>query len=620
MQRSMRDRINQHKRAIVVITVLVALALSLGLIIYFITGGSGTRVIRMEPGRSDFVRPVGIFGQPSYGYVESPNYPRPFPFNMSSEVIIATRGNAIKLTFLDIHLQHSRGCDGEGIGIYTSEQPTLSTNRTPDLQLFICGDMIPEPIIVMGKYVLIKLVSDEFNSGINRGFRLKYECIDLDQTNGCREPGMFVCKNRRCIAKNLTCNGVDDCGDASDEDADTPCKDLPTISYRNDYECGLYNQSLVRSKTSKRSTDNHPGSLLRNRIVGGHRVVSTISWPSHVSIQERRIEPYGITCGGTLIHPMFVLTAAHCYLEHYQYRFVFGITDLKSGYNYSVAQVRYPVRASLYGPPQISSRYGVTSDIIQFAHDIMLVELNAPVKMTPYVWPACLPSVSEPIVANRRYLAAGFGATHGTGNPYLLKQNEQIVVPTKECNSSYSDFQTRVDDYHMICVFNRIKSGGPCHGDSGGPLVYLEESNQQPEREQSMLHSKKSIAPGEVINYIRIGYRNNSIKTSKPTRYSKSNKPRFTLLGVASHISEGYFGGGFCGLDGIPSIYARVSTKVDWILSVLGQSRFRLGKQDRRQDFEKWPSLFGYMFRSGSAWPNSTPSLTIRSNETSFGA
>ena len=29
--------------------------------------------------------------------------------------------------------------------------------------------------------------------------------------------GLFTCSNRNCIQQNLKCNGVDDCGDETDE-------------------------------------------------------------------------------------------------------------------------------------------------------------------------------------------------------------------------------------------------------------------------------------------------------------------------------------------------------------------------------------------------------------------
>lgn len=53
------------------------------------------------------------------------------------------------------------------------------------------------------------------------------------------------------------------------------------------------------------------------RIVGGRPVVAG-EWPWQVALQQK--DPYsgkglGQHCGGTLIHPSWILTAAHCIVE-----------------------------------------------------------------------------------------------------------------------------------------------------------------------------------------------------------------------------------------------------------------------------------------------------------------
>lgn len=66
---------------------------------------------------------------------------------------------------------------------------------------------------------------------------------------------------------------------------------------------------------------------LGSRVVGGEDAVAH-SWPWQVSLQYSRNGDWSHTCGGTLIAPSWVLTAAHCYSSSLTYRVVLGEYDL----------------------------------------------------------------------------------------------------------------------------------------------------------------------------------------------------------------------------------------------------------------------------------------------------
>jgi len=545
------------------------------------------------------------------GYLLSPNYPQPYPAGSISQAVLTALDphlDSIRLSFEDLNLHTSNYCYIESITIYKGRlDPITNSLVSQGTSIFtICGTAKRPPVVISHSILILQFSSDDFSPEGNRGFKIRFEFMDSRSQlyNGCDEPNQFRCRNRLCIDGSLKCNRIDDCGDASDEDASTPCHDLPTISYSTNYPCGLLAESgqSVKSKSD----------LIANRIVGGGRVGRNYGWPFQVSIQAIGSEPVAHICGATLIHPMFVLSAAHCFksaVSRSKYKLIFGSRDLRlSGQQVptSGVQVRYATSISLYPSGEFSfilDKIGFTH--IDTANDLALIELNAPVKLTASVWPACLPHLGEPLIAERRCMASGYGQTQGTGNMYAQKQVEQRVVHSSDCISLRDDFQ--VDDYTMICVKNQHLNG-VCMGDSGGPLFCADDRNNLPTA-IDMDSINNEAKPREVIKYLPMGI----INDSGPKTYGgTAGSVRYTVHGITSFTTDGNFAGGFCGLESVPTIYARVSTKVEWILAQMKQVITKLGSSDRLQDVSKRSSLFGYMFRSGlSRHPNFTSPMTL---------
>lgn len=556
------------------------------------------------------------------GYITSPNYPSEYPINSSAlaslSIINDQQLDTIRLTFEDLNIETSNFCDSEAVEIMLKETNSFRKETRARKVYTICGGILPRPITMPSKSLFIHFVSDEFNSGKNRGFKIKFEFLNNANQlfEGCDRPGYFRCRNRVCIPNHLKCNRNDDCGDGSDEDLMTPCPNLPTIHYPINYLCGLSTLSIQNSHDQFSQSKNKEKSSIDNRIMGGKRVSRQSGWPFQVSIQLMRIEPVSHICGGTLIHPMYVLSAAHCFgglASASEYKFVLGAKDLKEGARSETndgLQVRYATSISMY-PGGVSYHDWEEAGFshADIANDLALIQLNAPVKMSSQVWPACLPHLAETIVAGRKCSATGFGATRGTGNLFRLKQVSQTIIHSSECHSVYSNFT--LDDYGMICVRNE-QENGPCNGDSGGPLFCADGPATEPDFVSNSSQDSSKIRPGGVIKYLPISESSEKSANTIVSGHFESDLPRYTVHGLTSFTTDGNLGGGFCGLDKIPTIYARVSTKVEWILSKMKLTTSRLSKQDSLQDMNNITSLFGYMFRSGvSRHRNFTRDMTV---------
>uniref|UniRef100_A0A8C4GTC4 Zgc:154142 n=1 Tax=Dicentrarchus labrax TaxID=13489 RepID=A0A8C4GTC4_DICLA len=210
-----------------------------------------------------------------------------------------------------------------------------------------------------------------------------------------------------------------------------------------------------------------------SRIVNGE-AAKPHSWPWQVSMQvwpESRPEPtFFHTCGGTLIHKNWVLTAAHCFIRYadelQRWRMCLG----KHNLTYTEPSER------CFGVTGIYRHEGFkypTVPTVEF--DIALVRLDREVIPSNEISFACLPSEEEVLLGGKKCYATGWGDETGDSmNAKVAEALNQValpVVPFDTCKRmDYWWFQVKTS---MICcgytLPDELKS--VCQGDSGGPLV-----------------------------------------------------------------------------------------------------------------------------------------------------
>ncbi|XP_006916825.1 transmembrane protease serine 3 [Pteropus alecto] len=194
------------------------------------------------------------------------------------------------------------------------------------------------------------------------------------------------------------------------------------------------------------------------RIVGGN-TSALAQWPWQASLQ---FQGYHL-CGGSVITPLWVVTAAHCVYDLYlpkSWTIQVGLVSLLDS----------PAPAHLVEKILYHSKYKPK----RLGNDIALMKLAGPLSFNEMIQPVCLPNSEENFPDGKVCWTSGWGATEeGAGDASAVLNHAAVpLISNKLCN--HRDVYGGIISPSMLCA-GYLKGGvDSCQGDSGGPLVCQE--------------------------------------------------------------------------------------------------------------------------------------------------
>lgn len=205
----------------------------------------------------------------------------------------------------------------------------------------------------------------------------------------------------------------------------------------------------------------------QRRVVGGN-AASTVDHPWIVALASRQQFGSGRSgqfCGGALVSPTKVVTAAHCFYDEAKGRVerpglkvIVGRDDMRGTSGREV-----PVRSVWIHPD-----YSFAANM----NDVAVLTLAEPQGARPVV-ELVGQGETAPYAAGTRARVFGWGDTTGRGDySPVLRGVEVSMVPDESCAHAYPGGQDgRFDARGMVCAGEEKGGKDACQGDSGGPLI-----------------------------------------------------------------------------------------------------------------------------------------------------
>uniref|UniRef100_A0A8C5MW66 Ovochymase-2 n=1 Tax=Leptobrachium leishanense TaxID=445787 RepID=A0A8C5MW66_9ANUR len=357
----------------------------------------------------------------------------------------------------------------------------------------ICGSIAPSPLLIPSNHLSIIFFSDMSINGY--GFELHYSTLPTITTtaaSGCdsiavlhEEGKIYTASYPNSYPSHTTCHWIIEAPkgnivklffeDFAMEFHKDCVYDRLSI-YDDGSESNLLESALSELAGNSTITVNVPAprfvaqdvcgiapldpQWVLPRIVGGEQSCPNC-WPWQVGILFLGV----FQCGGVIISPHAVLSAAHC-IQSFDPSHLLVVAGKHDWLLKEPSEQKRAVQMVYIHEYFELATYDYDMAVVWFAESLVFND---------YVRPVCMPHVTEPLIPSLVCVVTGWGNTEEDGQ--LSNRLKQLQVPILDIDVCNKTYYPGLLTERMVCAgFPTSRHRDSCQGDSGGPLFCPREN------------------------------------------------------------------------------------------------------------------------------------------------